>query len=102
MKKSLTSIFAILFFISFCVNVISASEARAFRQDFSFEHKSAADSVQQKANINTSRSNIKQPRKSAGIGVNEPGVNRKDLKKNEKNAPAAPINQKDKTEGRKK
>lgn len=48
----------------------------------------SGDSLQQKANINTSRSNIKRPKKSSDIGVNEPGVNRKEKNKGDQVLPA--------------
>ena len=42
------------------------------------ETKISADTLQQKSNINTSRSNIKKTQKPSEIGVNEPGVNLKE------------------------
>lgn len=46
------------------------------------------DTLQQKANINTSRSNIKHKAKPADIGVNEPGVNRKERAKGDGTLPS--------------
>lgn len=42
------------------------------------ETRISADTLQQKSNIHTSRSNIKKSQKPSDIGVNEPGVNLKE------------------------
>lgn len=102
MKKYFKWIFVALFIVTIHMNRSHAVEHKNGGRDFSHELKMATDSLQQKANINTSRSNIKQPRKSSEIGVNEPGVNRKESSKSGKTVPAGHVSQKDKAERQKK
>jgi hypothetical protein len=102
MKNHLKWIIPTLFMLAICPNLTNASEKKTVRFEYAFEQILLNDTLQQKANINTSRSNIKHHRQASDIGVNEPGVNRKDANRGSGALPAEPASKKEKSTDKKK
>lgn len=104
MKPVLKRIFAILLVAGLYPASLYATEKKSIPLEMATEIVSAVDTLQQKSNINTSRSNIKHKAKPADIGVNEPGVNRKERAKGDGTHPSesASSKKKEKTSSDKK
>jgi hypothetical protein len=96
MKLLVKRIFAILLVAGLYPASLYASEKKVISIESPSEITFSGDTLQQKANINTSRSNIKHKAKPDEIGVNEPGVNRKEPAKGDGTLPSGTTSSKKK------